>query len=306
MNVKEESTKTMLDELSKMNESVSDPEGVEEDTSTDDTGTGEGEEDNKGEEEENTDTDPSDSSDDSATDTPDLDDPSTDDSDPKPEQDPEPDELTLLREENLQLKAERDKKASADEPSDLEEEDPPTEPSDDKPADSEPSFTPENFVGDMDLDDLSRDPEALNELLNNVYRKGIDSSRSQIITGNESVLKSIPDIVKTNLALITNLTKASKDFYEENQDLVPWKKAVASVFEEVSARNPDKSHTENLKTTSTEVRKRLKLKDQAISKDKNKNGKGPRLPKSKGNKRQSEKPSTKGIESEIEAMNKIL
>jgi len=270
-----EKNKEMEDELTEMNKSVFIPEGSSTDApSTNAPGTDAPS--TEAPEEFNTD---APSTDAASTDAPSTSAPTTD----------APDELALLREEIELLKAEKAKKVTTDAPGT------------DAPSTDAP-YVPEDFVGDMDLEELTSDPEKLNELLNSVYKKGLKASEGITLSGNESLLKSIPEIVKTNIALITNLKKASDDFYEENKDLVQWKQAVATVFEEVSAKNPDKSHTENLKIVGDEVRKRLKLKEIAINKDK----KGPKLPGNKGNKRQSKKPETKGMASEIDAMNQSI
>ena len=207
-----------------------------------------------------------------------------------------PDEMTLLRQEIELLKAENKKSITTDAPGT----DTPT---------TEVPFSNEDFIGDLDISDVINDPDKLNEVLNSVLKKGIEMARGIATTGNETTLKSIPDIVKSNLTLISNLKQASTKFYDDNKDLVQWKSAVASVFEEVASKNPDKSHIENLKTTGIEVRKRLKLKAQAIDKDKDKDkdkNKPPKLPGNNGNKRKNQKPKTKGMVSEIDAMNKSI
>ena len=202
-----------------------------------------------------------------------------------------PDEITLLRQEIELLKAEKGKKVTTDAPST-------SAPTTDVP------FTNEDFLGNIDLDDPTRDPEKFNELLNSVLKKGMDLARGITTKGNENVLKSIPDIVKSNIAIVTNLKKASDKFYADNKDLKPWKQAVASVFEEIAAKNPDKTIEENLNIVGDEVRSRLKLKKEAIDQNKKKNP--PKLPGNKGSKRGNTKPETEGIAAEIEAMNKSI
>lgn len=201
-----------------------------------------------------------------------------------------PDEVDELRRRIAELEAERK---------------PPTTkaPSTDAPTTDAP-FTNEDFLGEMDLDDLTRDPEMFNTLLNNVLKKGMEMAKGLTTKESENVLKSIPDIVKNNLTLVTNLTKAREKFYEENADLKPWGKVVAAVFEEVAAKNPDKSITDNLTIVGDEVRKRLNLKKDAIKS--NKRSGPPKLPGNRGNKRTSTKPETSGIAAEIEAMNKSI
>lgn len=198
-----------------------------------------------------------------------------------------PNELAELRAELELLKSQQLKTTKA--------------PSTKAPSTSVPTED-EDFIGDMDLDEIIRDPKEFNKLLNNIYKKGVESAKKINIDGSEGILKAIPEIVKSNIAIVSSLKKASEEFYNENEDLKPFKKVVAAVFEEVVAANPDKSYTENLKGVGDEVRKRLNLKKEAISKKKE----APKLPKSKGSRRQKSKPSTEGIASEIDAMNKSI
>ena len=107
------------------------------------------------------------------------------------------------------------------------------------------------------------------------------------------------------MSVLTNLKKMTDNFYKDNEDLKPFKKVVAAVFEEIAAENPDKSYEENLKVVGTEVRKRLDLQKAAKKKAAPKKA-SPRLPGQKGNQRGRQKPRTDGLESEIDAMNQSL
>jgi len=165
-----------------------------------------------------------------------------------------------------------------------------------------------DFIGDLDLDDLTRDKDMFNKLLNAVYAKGVSDSKRLT---SEGVLMTIPDIVKHNIALVTTLEKARDKFYEDNKDLSPFKAVVAAVFEEVAAKNSDKKIGEIMDLVAPEVRTRLQLKKEAVKPEEKKKDDNatPRLHGAKsGNQRgqQREKPDTKGISSEIEAMNKAL
>lgn len=159
-----------------------------------------------------------------------------------------------------------------------------------------------DFIGDLDLDELTNDKSTFNKLLNSVYSKGVSDARN--IT-SEKVLMSIPDIVRNNVSIITELNKASEDFYVNNEDLKPFKKVVALTFEEIAAKNPDKHYSELMDEVATETRKKLQLHKEVKQSEKSK--KSPRLP-NKGTKSGSigEKPDTSSLESEIESMNKSI
>jgi len=167
----------------------------------------------------------------------------------------------------------------------------------------------QDFIGDQDIEDIIRDKDTFNKLLNSVYTKGVNDSKK---ISTEDILSSIPDIVKHNLNLLTLLKETSDKFYNDNKDLVPFKRVVAAVFEDIVAQNPDKKYTELMNLVAPEARKRLDLHKQVMRKEKNekggeKKGGGPRLPEAKSNLKHSlQKSNPTSLESEISEMNKLL
>lgn len=164
----------------------------------------------------------------------------------------------------------------------------------------------QDFIGDLDLDDLTRDKTAFNKILNTVYSKGVADARR---LASENVLRNIPDIVKHNITLLNTLEKASNKFYDDNKDLVPFKKVVAAVFEEIAAAHPEKKYNEVMELVAPDARKRLGLQEQVHKKEQEKkeDRKGPKLPQSKSGPRASEtKPDTSSLQAEIEEMNKTI
>jgi len=167
-------------------------------------------------------------------------------------------------------------------------------------------FEEQDFVGELDIEELVHDPKEFNKLLNNIYQKAVTDTR-QIL--GEGVLRSIPDIVKTNIGIMTNLKKASEKFYEDNEDLKPFKKVVAAVFEEITSEHPDKKYDEVLNEVGDEVRKRLDLKKESVKKkgvdDK---GNPPKLPRKSGKAGDSKdnKPDLSPLQDDIASMNKTL
>ncbi len=173
-----------------------------------------------------------------------------------------------------------------------------------EPVKEEPlQFTEQNFVENLDLDEVSRDPKEFNKLLNKVYQQAFKDANKLSV---ESVLRSIPEIVRKNIEITNNLKKMHDDFYSANEDLKGFKKVVAVVFEEISSANQGKSYNELLKLTGPEVRKRLNLQ-KVVNINEKKEEKAPKLP-SKGSNAGSlsTKPQTEGIQSEIETMMKSL
>ena len=163
---------------------------------------------------------------------------------------------------------------------------------------SVPKLEDEQFISDDDLVDLTENTTKFNQVLNKVYQQ-LATKLHESVT--EATLRSIPNIVKSNIVTMTALQRAADSFYDSNPDLKPFKKVVASVFEELSGQNPGKDYGEILDQLAPEVRKRLNLQP-----TKNK-PKAPRLPsKSTSTARPTEPSGPSGLEAELEAMNKAL
>jgi hypothetical protein len=180
-----------------------------------------------------------------------------------------------------------------------------------KPTEAPPTKAPatdapiseEDFLGDADLDELTRDPSLFNKLLNKIYKKGREDTRAEIRQGDEFVMRSMPDIVKNNIALVSELQKISDKFYEDNKDLKPFKRVVGAVFEELIAGNPSKKYDELLPEVEKETRKRLDLHRKATDKKAD----PPPLPKrGKGGKRQELQPDATPLQNELADMDKVL
>jgi hypothetical protein len=165
----------------------------------------------------------------------------------------------------------------------------------------------QDFIGDVDLEELIENKKAFNKLLNSVYAKGVSDS-NKLFT--EKLFSSIPDIVRQNLISIISIKETSDKFYKENEDLVPFKKVVAAVFDDVAANNPDRNYNELMNLVAPEARKRLGLKRQVATKQKDNEdrSKAPKLHGPRNTQRQSlsQKKNLSSLESEISEMNKSL
>lgn len=221
-----------------------------------------------------------------ATDTPTTDAPTTD----SPTTDaPEEDEKDKTIRELREKLAEKEKVKEPE----LEPEQPPEPP----PL----TFEEQDFIGDIDLDELARDPKEFNNLLNNLYKKAVTDTRNLLA---ENILRAIPEIVRSNITVMDNLKKASDEFYTNNQDLQPFKKVVATVFEEVASNNPGKPFEDLFPMVADEARKRLDLHKQVTQPQP---PKPPRLPSRKGRVQMpKETPNPDPLLTELEEMNKTL
>lgn len=181
---------------------------------------------------------------------------------------------------------------------------PPTKAPSTKAPQTEPPLSDEDFLSGVDLDELTRDPKLFNELLNKVRKNALAIARAEAKKNSEFVVRSIPDIVKNNVALTARLKKLHDQFYDEHKDLVPWKKSVGTVMEEMISEHPDKTYEQLLPEVATEVRKRL-----GLHKDANRgtgNNPPPPPPRKKGGQRQQSKPDTSDLAKEMDEMDKAL
>lgn len=226
--------------------------------------------------------------------------PPTSEPDPEPEPDPESpseeSELEKIKGENEELRKKLDASFGKEEPP------PPAEP---PPAEPPPEVIEEiSFLEeDIDLDDLTRNKDTFNKLLNKVYKAGAESSRQF----QENTLRSIPDIVKSNVTLQANLKKKVDEFYDSNKDLAPFKKAVAAVYEEIAAENPDWKMDKIFEEIGKETRKKLELHKKAEGKIKeDPPSPSPRFPKTKSSRTSRQKPDVSPLLEEIDKMNEVL
>ena len=161
-----------------------------------------------------------------------------------------------------------------------------------------------NFLdSDTDLDDITRNVETFNKVLNKVYKAGVESQRGF----QEDTLRSIPNIVKSNVIIQATLKKKVDGFYKGNKDLLPFKRAVGQVYEELASENPDWNLDKVFVETEKEARVRLELPRKASTTEAPTTGapKGPRFAKTKSRKTKS-KPDTSGLLSEIDEMNRNI
>jgi len=134
------------------------------------------------------------------------------------------DEVEELRKENERLRKQIDDASGRTKP-----------PSTKAPTTDAPIEDIDFLGADVDLDDVTRNAETFNKILNKVYKKGVESQRGS----QEVTLRSIPDIVKSNVLIQATLKKKVDKFYVDNKDLLPFKKAVSTVYEELASDNPD-------------------------------------------------------------------
>jgi hypothetical protein len=102
-----------------------------------------------------------------------------------------------------------------------------------------PSAAPEedyDYTGGIDLDDITTDPKAFNDVLKKVearVRMAVAQEAAQ------SALLSIPDVVQHQIKQQAALNKLVETFYEENEDLKSVNHTVGMVAQNISSEHPD-------------------------------------------------------------------
>ena len=168
------------------------------------------------------------------------------------------------------------------------------------------TFETQDFIGELDVEDVFSNKDSVNELLNKVYQMGVTNSRDVV---GDHILRSVPSIVDANIVLKEELMEARTKFYKDNPELEAFPKVVAAVFEEVSSKNPDKGYKDLLDEVGKEARSKLDLHKKATEKESSdikKKEKSPRLPGKKGGRTSKEQPDVSSLESEIDEMNETV
>jgi len=163
----------------------------------------------------------------------------------------------------------------------------------------------QDFLKDLDFDDVTRSPEELNKVLNMVH------SRS-VISTQKAIMDKIPSLVSKQLEAVQLINKISEDFYKDNPDLVEFKKVVSLVWKEMAEKEPDKSMADAVKAIAPEVRKRLGLAEPKskpeVKPELKKKDKVPTLPKKGSSSGKIEASGEKSgtLSAQISDMNKAL
>jgi len=181
---------------------------------------------------------------------------------------PEPTETERLREQN-RLLIERLEKVSG--PAPVEPAAPTAapvpEPALPTPAPARaPTLTVEevDFLVGEDPEKLAEDPVAFNRLLNKIYAKAVEQA---IPLAAERTMLNIPSLVVQHVRQQSAMNKLVDDFYSTNSDLVPVKRSVGLISNEVHAENPDWTVEKVFTEAATRTRTLLGMPQPAIKND---------------------------------------
>lgn len=105
--------------------------------------------------------------------------------------------------------------------------------------------------------DFLETPEALNTLLNKV---ATISARAGQQAGYEMAMRSIPQVVQNSAQQQYNLQAAADNFYKQNADLTPFKKAVGMAAMDFYSKNPQATLEQIMEGAGKATRQILRLR----------------------------------------------
>jgi hypothetical protein len=112
------------------------------------------------------------------------------------------------------------------------------------------------YLGDVHIDDVVTKPELFIKVLKVVEERAREDAVRRVLT-------QIPNITLRYIQQHSALQKATKEFYETNEDLTQARKTVGAFANEVSSEHPDWTLEKVLGETADRARKALGLKKQA-------------------------------------------
>jgi hypothetical protein len=117
-----------------------------------------------------------------------------------------------------------------------------------------------DFIKDIDMDDVSSDPQVFNRILHDVIKK------VQLQT-TEQVLRSIPQVVMSQVNQQTYFKRMADKFYEDNPDLVHVRQVVKACTQQVQQTNPEWEIEKVLKEAAIKTRSTLGMAAHKIEDD---------------------------------------
>lgn len=106
-----------------------------------------------------------------------------------------------------------------------------------------------DFIGDEDIDDVVSTKEKFNQAMTRVVN----------LTA-QTIVRNLPSMVQTQVATHSSLREATESFYKENEDLLPVRKTVGNVADQVAAEHPDWTIPQLFEETANRTRKILGIK----------------------------------------------
>jgi hypothetical protein len=124
------------------------------------------------------------------------------------------------------------------------------------------SDEPVDYIGDLDIDDVTADKEIFNRIINQAVADAVARAKT---AATQDTMLAIPDVIQHQVKQQNYINNAVRSFYEDNPDLSEVRPTVAAVAQNLAAEHPD-WNIEKLFTEAGEAtRKVLRLPKAASS-----------------------------------------
>jgi hypothetical protein len=115
----------------------------------------------------------------------------------------------------------------------------------------------EDFIGDLDMDDVASNSEILNEILNKVLQKGIETGKSLSATQTDASTAIVSQTVASQVESTVAIKDLIDKFYGANPELSNVKQVVQACASQIVQDSPDKSFKDVLNMAADAARKTL-------------------------------------------------
>lgn len=156
-----------------------------------------------------------------------------------------------------------------------------------------------DFLKGMDMDDVSSDPAVFNKILLAVAAKVQQQT-------TEQVLRSIPQVVVSQVQQQTYFKRMADKFYDDNKDLVNVKQVVRACAQQIQQNNPEWEIDKVFSEAAVKTRQTLGLTAPVIGETKEAETVGnlddAAFAKSKGGSKSNLKPKRSSLQTEIDEL----
>lgn len=115
----------------------------------------------------------------------------------------------------------------------------------------------EDFIGELDMDDVASDPKIMNKLLNKVLQKGIETGKSLSKTQTATTDSTVSQTVATQVDNAIAIKGMIDEFYGANPELANVRQVVQACASQIVQDSPDKSFKDVLNLAADATRKTL-------------------------------------------------
>lgn len=143
-----------------------------------------------------------------------------------------------------------------------------------------------DYIGNLDMDDVTADKNILNQIINNAVQDAIKHVVGMIPDIN-GLTANIPKTVQEQVQQQISIDRIVNNFYDDNKDLTPVKETVAQVAQNIAIEHPDYDVNKLFNEAAKLTRSLLRMPEPVIEKEENSEFNRPAFTKTKTSKRQT-------------------